>query len=105
MKKLTIPYDFGNISFEGNYVTAVEEKAPIISFAVAGIYVMKPDLLNIIPEDRYYGMDTLIMTMLTQKMPVSKYELEEYWLDIGQMDDYEEAQKAYRTHFKDDKNQ
>jgi NDP-sugar pyrophosphorylase family protein len=50
-------------------------------------------------------MDTLIKSMLGQKIPVSKYELEEYWLDIGRMDDYEEAQEAYLTHFKEDKNQ
>ena len=99
MKRLTIPYDFGNITFEGNYVTAVEEKTPIIMYAVAGIYVMKPELLDIIPEGQYYGMDTLIKTMLGQKMPISKYEIEEYWLDIGRMDDYEEAQEVYRTHF------
>jgi NDP-mannose synthase len=28
VKKLSMPYDFGNISFDGNYVTAVNEKLP-----------------------------------------------------------------------------
>ena len=35
--------------------------------------------------------------------PISKYEIKEYWLDIGQVDDYEKAQTIYKDHFKRDK--
>ena len=102
VKKLAMPYDFGKITFEGNYVTAIEEKSPIIMYAVAGMYVMKPKLLDRIPEGVYYGMDVLMKAMLKDGIPIAKYEFDEYWLDIGRMDDYEEAQKVYETHFRDD---
>jgi NDP-sugar pyrophosphorylase family protein len=37
--------------------------------------------------------------MLSKKMPVVKYELTEYWLDIGRLSDYEEAHKIVKEYF------
>ena len=44
-------------------------------------------------------MDALITTMLAKSIPVAKYQIEEYWLDIGQIPDYQRAQEIYREHF------
>ena len=44
-------------------------------------------------------MDILIKKMLSAQLPISKYELDEYWLDIGRMDDYEIAQKDFNENF------
>ena len=66
---------------------------------LAGIYVMKPAIFELIPENQYFGMDTLIKTMLARHIPVAKYNIEEYWLDIGQIPDYERAQEIYKEHF------
>lgn len=96
IKEVVMPYDFGDISFEGELVTKIEEKPKIIKYALAGIYVMKPDIFRYIPENTYYGIDTLIQSMLEQKLPIVKYDIEEYWIDIGRMDDYERAQKDYK---------
>lgn len=100
VKKHITPYAFGDILFDGDYVTSIEEKPNIIKFILAGIYVMNPDILQMIPNNEYFGMDKLIKTMLTEHMPVAKYEMKEYWLDIGQIADYEKAQQVYDTHFK-----
>jgi NDP-sugar pyrophosphorylase family protein len=32
-------------------------------------------------------------------MGILKYELSEYWLDIGRIDDYEIAENAYKENF------
>lgn len=100
IKKEVLPFAFGNISFEGDIVTNVEEKPNIVTFILAGIYVMKPEILNIIPENKYYGIDTLIKDMISKKMIIIKYEMNEYWLDIGRINDYEQAQHIYKKHFK-----
>ena len=60
---------------------------------------MKPDIFRFIPENEYYGMDTLIKQMLSEQSPISKYELNEYWLDIGRVDDFEAAQKDFNKNF------
>jgi NDP-sugar pyrophosphorylase family protein len=100
VKKIVTPYAFGNIHFEGDLVTRIEEKPNIVTFALAGMYVMHPDIFNLIPAGEYFGMDKLIQTMLDRGLPIAKYEMQEYWLDIGRIDDYQEAQDAYQRHFK-----
>ena len=99
VKKIVMPYAFGNIYFNDDLVIGIEEKPDIITYALAGIYVMKPDILDFIPYNEFYGMDTLIKKMLSDQMPISKYELKEYWLDIGRIDDYELAQKDFQKNF------
>jgi len=46
-------------------------------------------------------MDSLIKTLITKDLPVSKFEIKDYWLDIGRIEDYQKAQEVYETHFKD----
>lgn len=95
LKKIIMPYAFGNIFFEDDRVTGIQEKPDLITYAMAGIYVMKPGILNQIPDDTYFGIDKLVQGMLAQDIPVRKYDIEEYWLDIGRIDDYEKAQDDY----------
>ena len=99
VKKIIMPYDFGNIFFKDDYVVGIEEKPDLITYALAGIYIMKPEIFNLIPNDKYYGMDILIKRMLSEQIPISKYELSEYWLDIGRIDDFETAQKDFNDNF------
>ncbi|MEQ8323352.1 MAG: sugar phosphate nucleotidyltransferase [Cytophagales bacterium] len=95
------PFRFGNIISEGDMVKSIDEK-PNMSFEIlAGIYVLKPGIFNLIPEGKYFGIDELIIHMLKSKLEVTKYLLEDYWIDIGIVDDYNEAQKAYKDHFND----
>jgi len=101
IKEMITPFQFGNIYFEGDYVTDIEEKPDIRTKVLAGIYMMKPEIFDLIPHNESMGMDVLIKTMLAQKMPVAKYEVHEYWLDIGMIDDYEKAQDIYQKHFKE----
>lgn len=99
IKEYIMPFAFGNVFYKGDYVTGIEEKPDIKYKVLAGIYVFKPEIFNIIPENVYFGMDDLIHKMLSEKIPISKYEIKEYWLDIGQIDDFEKAQKVYKNYF------
>lgn len=103
VKKEIMPFAFGNIFFEGDKVTGIQEKPDIVMYVLAGIYVMRPEIFNLFPEDEYFGMDTLIKKMLAEHIPVTKYDLKEYWLDIGRLNDYEIAQEVYQTHFNNKK--
>lgn len=90
------PYAFGDIFFEGDRVTGIEEKPKIIKHILAGIYVMRPEIFALIPKQTYFGMDLLIKEMLRRGLPVIKYEMHDYWLDIGQPADYAQAQEDVR---------
>jgi len=99
-KKWVTPFNFGNIVSNGDYIKQVEEKPELVFEIIAGIYVMQPEIFKYIPENKYYGIDKLIQSLLSRGIPVARYLINEYWLDIGQIDDYFQAQKIYDTHFK-----
>lgn len=98
-KQIVTPFNFGNVKSNGEYIIEVDEKPNFRLEILAGIYVMKPAILSIIPENRYFGMDTLIKNMLENNQKVARYLIKEYWIDIGRIDDYEEAQNVYSKHF------
>jgi len=98
-KEINTPFHFGKVIPEGDYIIDVQEKADFKFEILAGIYVLKPVIFDIIPSDTYYGIDSLIKDMLSKKVSVARYKMEEYWLDIGQIDDYQTAQQAYKQHF------
>lgn len=99
IKEQITPFEFGNIYFEGDFVTKIEEKPNFKTNIIAGIYIMKPQIIDLIPINEYFGMDTLINKMLNQKLPITKYLINEYWLDIGREDDYQKAQEIYKNQF------
>lgn len=103
VKEIITPFQFGNIFFNGDYVTRIEEKPKIKTNILAWIYIFKPKIFEIIPGNEYFGMDALINKMIDIKSPITKYDMHEYWLDIGQVDDYQKAQEIYQTHFVDSK--
>ena len=102
IKQMIIPFNFGNIFFEGDYVTGIEEKPNLETYVLSGIYVMKPDVFLHLPEATYYGMDDLIKDLLQKKIPISKYLMHEYWLDIGNIESFTEAEDIYNKYFKND---
>ncbi len=99
IKKEILPFAFGNIFFKGDFVTGVQEKPNFELFIIAGIYIMTPEVFNHIPDDSYYGMDKPIQELLAKQIKIPKYNIAEYWLDIGKLSDYESAQSIYKEHF------
>jgi NDP-sugar pyrophosphorylase family protein len=101
IKEFVTPFRFGNIFFNEDFVTAIEEKPNFKTNILAGIYIMKPSVFEYISYNEPLSMDKLINTMLAENSPIAKYMIHEYWLDIGVVDDYKEVQEVYNNHFKD----
>ena len=93
------PFNFGKVHTEGNRIVKVEEKPDLYTEVVAGIYFMQPAVLPLIPDNQFFGIPDLIEKMLAEGRPITRYLMEEYWLDIGRVEDYREAEEAYRTNF------
>ena len=97
-----VPY--GVIKVNKNTLQDIEEK-PIQRFFVnAGIYVLNPLILDLIPKNTYYDMTTLLKTLISDKHKISVFPIREYWLDIGKMDDFNKANGEYHKIFNSDKN-
>lgn len=99
-KEIRAPFNFGSVKTKGDFIIGVEEKPDFLIEIVAGIYFMKPAIFKYIPDNCYFGIDHLIQKMISISAPIGRYLLSEYWLDIGRLDDYNEAQTAYDKHFK-----
>jgi len=99
IKKEILPFAFGNIFFEGDYVKDIQEKPNLELYILAGIYVMTPSVFEYIPDNQQYDMDKLIKGLIANKIPIPKYNISEYWLDIGRVGDYEKAQEIYKEKF------
>jgi len=95
-KKLITPFEFGNIIFEGDLVKEIQEKPDFVNYIMAGIYVLKQEVFDIIPYNTFFGIDQLVHYYLKHSISVSKFEILEYWLDIGRIDDYEKAQEQFK---------
>ena len=94
---IQVPYGVVNVINED--IVSIEEK-PIHSFFInAGVYLLDPECINLIPKDEFYDMPSLFEKMiLTDKKTIS-FPLKEYWLDIGRVSDYERANLEYKGIF------
>lgn len=94
-KEINIPFRFGKVVAEGDYIVDIEEKPDYKQEILAGIYAFRPSVFPIIPYNEYFGMDELIKLMMSRHQPIAKYMMSDYWIDIGQLDDYELAKEIY----------
>lgn len=92
-----IPY--GVIETDNHKLLSIIEKPIHKSFVNAGIYVLDPGMLDHVPNDVFYDMPDLYKKLMSKDEKVSAFPLREYWLDIGQLDDYEQANGDYSEKF------
>ena len=59
----------------------------------AGMYVLSPEVLALIPDDEEYDMTKLFMDVKERGFLVSAFPLHEYWVDIGQKNDLDKARE------------
>ena len=94
---IEVPYGVVNVANEN--ITFIEEK-PIHSFFVnAGIYILDPECINLIPRDVFFDMPSLFEKMILNNKKTISFPLQEYWLDIGKIADYERANSEYYSIF------
>ncbi|MDA9006520.1 nucleotidyltransferase family protein [Litoricola sp.] len=92
-----VPY--GVIESEGHKIQSIVEK-PVYSFFVnAGIYVLSPKIIQKVDGTHYLDMPQLLEEQLQLGEQINMFPIHEYWLDIGRMEDYENAQSDVDTLF------
>ena len=91
-KETIFPISYGVIKSEGNIIKAIEEKPEMKTQVNTGIYFLNPEVIDYIPEGFFHITD-LVKKLIEQGKMVLNYQMDGYLLDIGQMQDYEKAQK------------
>ncbi len=89
--KTQIPY--GVIKGDLGRITSIIEKPTQHFFINAGIYVLSTGLISRVRSGEVIDMPDLIEREISDGQTVNMYPLHEYWLDIGQMGDFQRAQE------------
>ncbi len=61
-----------------------------------GCYVMEPEVLQLIPKNKPYGMDSVIRKILSKKMKVGSVISKKGFIDIGDKETYEKTNEEYK---------
>jgi NDP-sugar pyrophosphorylase family protein len=87
--EVRIPY--GVVTTNGVDAVRIVEKPTLRNFVNAGIYLIQPSVCKMIPRDRTFDMPDLITSLINARKRVICFPIREYWLDIGQIEQYERA--------------
>jgi len=97
MTQKKVPLELGVMeSNHAHQLTRYIEK-PTLSYSVSmGIYVFEKKILKWIPSKKYLDFPELIQKLIKRNERVVCYPSNDFWLDIGRHEDYEEAQRKFQ---------
>jgi NDP-sugar pyrophosphorylase family protein len=87
--EFNVPY--GVIEADGVNVKGISEKPIVRNFINAGIYLLNPQVRKLIPNGQPYDIPDLIDRLINEQRTVVCFPIREYWLDIGKVDQYDQA--------------
>ncbi len=92
---LVVTDETGKIRHFYNHPDWDEVRSDTVS---TGIYIMRPAILDLIPNERYCDFATdLFPTVLSKNLPLFGYVSNNYWCDIGDISAYRQCHKdAFR---------
>ena len=88
-----VPY--GVVEAKDHSITKIIEKQTHRFFVNAGIYVLNPNIAASIEPNTVIDMPALLMSQIENDESVAMFPIREYWLDIGQRKDFDQAQLDY----------
>ena len=95
--KVHVPY--GVITTSEGYLQTIREKPTESWFVSAGIYVIGRTVFDHVERGVRIDMPTVLERIVANKGRVAVYPIREYWLDIGRMEDFEQAHAEFHEVF------
>jgi NDP-sugar pyrophosphorylase family protein len=87
-----VKIDFGVIETNGDYeITGYIEKPCYNLYVSMGVYIFEPRVLSYIKYNEYLDLPSLIIRLMEAGEKVASYPYSGYWMDLGRIDDYEQA--------------
>lgn len=88
-----IPY--GVVRMDDLHVLTLEEKPMLTHYVNAGIYLLDPALLDLVPHNCFFDMPHLLEKAMQHQHRVSAFPVHEYWLDVGHPETFERARNEW----------
>jgi dTDP-glucose pyrophosphorylase len=83
---------FGVIDAVDGKVQGIREKPRHVFLVNAGVYLLEPAAVALIPHGERMDMPDVINALVAAGHTVASFPIVEYWLDVGRPDDYARAQ-------------
>jgi dTDP-glucose pyrophosphorylase len=97
MSVAAVPYSvsvpYGIFNLDGRNIQGIKEKPSYNYYANAGIYLIKKELLKLIPDNEFFNATDFIDLLINKNYKVIRFPLTGYWIDIGKQEDYLKAQE------------
>ncbi len=96
VREYDVQVPYGVVTAQDQKITSIVEK-PVQSFFVnTGIYVLSPTIIKNVSGESYLDMTHLLEQTIENLGQVNMFPIHEYWLDIGQIDQFERAQTDFK---------
>jgi dTDP-glucose pyrophosphorylase len=100
MAVASIPYKvnmpFAVLETEGSRILSFREKPVYTHHTSAGIYLIKNELLSMIPEGKHFHATELMDAVIAGGKKLIHFPILGSWIDIGRMEDFERAQAEFK---------
>ncbi|HBT50414.1 MAG TPA: nucleotidyl transferase [Caldanaerobacter subterraneus] len=94
VKNMQIPYGVIDVN-NGELVNMIEK--PEYNFVInAGVYVLEPELINLIPQDKAINMPDLLLKSKEFGYKVGVYPVSSRWFDVGQWEEYKNTLEYFK---------
>ena len=96
----TIPYSinipYAVLEMDDTKILDFNEKPTYEYYINSGIYLIKKEVIELIPRGVFYNATDLIAKSIEKGLKIHSYVTRNYWLDIGKTEDYQKAQGDIR---------
>jgi len=100
IKQHTFQVPYGVVkSDDHGHLVSVDEKPSLAVDISAGINIFSPEAINIIPRGEFFDIPSFFSLLIQRQFIVQTYKTSAYWLDIGQMEDYQRADVDFKSFF------
>jgi len=94
---INIPYGVTSIKTDDNSIVSLDEKPKYTHYCNAGIYLLKKSVISEIPKNKHYNTTDLVKKLIKNKFKVISYPTHDYWMDIGSIEDYKQANEDIKN--------
>ncbi len=90
---------YGVVRHEGHELIRIDEKPVDLCFINAGIYMLSPEAVALVPKDEFFDMPALLEAVRAMGKKVMVFPVCEHWIDVGRETDYARVQELREDFF------
>ncbi|RMF11038.1 MAG: CBS domain-containing protein [Alphaproteobacteria bacterium] len=97
VRKYNYQIPYGVLEIEDLTLTGVTEKPVISHFVNAGIYIISPEIRDLVAPDTRIDITDVISDLVDRGKTVATFPLHESWIDIGDHKEFNRARKQFEA--------